>query len=144
MSLVLVHLLWNTSPWQQRLSFTCTIFSYLRKSLHRSSKILDEHVQHVGGIYSWTRSSCCALVTACSVVTISLSRNGCSLLNKPVWWQKTRCHLKALTPFRQSLFSPHSRRQKEDLLAGQGTLHLLVSFIWDLPLFLITFELWIL
>ena len=50
MSLVLVHLLWNTSPWQQRLSFTCTIFSYLRKSLHRSSKIFDEHVQYVGGI----------------------------------------------------------------------------------------------
>lgn len=26
MFLVLVHLLWNTSPWQQRLSFACTIF----------------------------------------------------------------------------------------------------------------------
>ena len=62
-------------------------------------------------------------------MTIGLSRNGCSLLEKPVWWQKTRWDLEGLTLFRQSLYPLTQEDERKICLQGRE------YFICEWPLF---------
>lgn len=62
-------------------------------------------------------------------MTIGLSRNRCSLLEKPVWWQKTRWDLEGLTLFRQSLYPLTQEDERKICLQGRE------HFICEWPLF---------
>ena len=48
----------GVSPCQQRLSFSCWILAYLRKTLLESSEIFVEHTRQVARI--WFRTKACA------------------------------------------------------------------------------------
>ena len=66
----------GVSPCQQRLSFSCWILAYLRKTLLESSEIFVEHARQVARI--WFRTQACPCGAVGSAMSIGLSINGCS------------------------------------------------------------------
>ena len=99
----------GVSPCQQRLSFSCWILAYLRKTLLESSEIFVEHTPQ--GARIWFRTQACACDSGLGHVHRIINK-WMLALEKVVWRERTRLTSpkvwaavtwqKGLTWFRQS------------------------------------------